>query len=139
VSVICRKRYETDGTSRSRKWVEEEGEIFRKGQALLSEKELESEFAGEQLRIEVLLRVNDFLSDLTKNLQLLEAEVERPQPRQFDTQGNQGPGLGVGGEPEDEAVKELNESMRSLASPVELNSPRSPSGRKGATATGGEP
>jgi hypothetical protein len=34
-------------------WVEEEGEIFRKGQALLEPEDLESEFAGEQLRIEV--------------------------------------------------------------------------------------
>jgi protein phosphatase 1 regulatory subunit 37 len=33
--------------------VEEEGEIFRKGQALLGPDELEGEFAGEQLRIEV--------------------------------------------------------------------------------------
>jgi protein phosphatase 1 regulatory subunit 37 len=35
---------------RSRSWVEEEGEVFRKGQALLSEEEMESEYAGEELR-----------------------------------------------------------------------------------------
>ena len=39
--------------TRSRAWVEEEGEIFRKGQALLGPEELEGEFAGEELRIEV--------------------------------------------------------------------------------------
>ncbi len=38
-------------------WVEEEGEIFRKGQALLGDEELESEFAGEQLRIEVKKKI----------------------------------------------------------------------------------
>ena len=30
--------------------MEEEGEIFRKGQALLSAEEMESEYAGEELR-----------------------------------------------------------------------------------------
>lgn len=35
---------------RSRILLEEEGEIFRKGQALLSEAEMESEYAGEELR-----------------------------------------------------------------------------------------
>jgi len=53
-------------TERSRMWVEEEGEIFRKGQALLEPADLESEYAGEQLRIE-----------------LLEAQVERPPQRQI--------------------------------------------------------
>jgi len=38
-------------------WVEEEGEIFRKGQALLEPEDLESEYAGEQLRIEVSLAI----------------------------------------------------------------------------------
>lgn len=35
---------------RSRYLLEEEGEIFRKGQALLGEAEMESEYAGEELR-----------------------------------------------------------------------------------------
>lgn len=33
--------------------VEEEGEVFRKGQALLGPEEMEGEYAGEELRIEV--------------------------------------------------------------------------------------
>ncbi|KXN91582.1 Protein phosphatase 1 regulatory subunit 37 [Leucoagaricus sp. SymC.cos] len=51
-------------TERSRSWVEEEGEIFRKGNVLLGPEELEGEYAGEELRKE-----------------LLEAMVERPPPR----------------------------------------------------------
>ncbi|KAH9050180.1 hypothetical protein EDB84DRAFT_1449558 [Lactarius hengduanensis] len=51
-------------TDRSRSWVAEEGEIFRKGNKLLGPEEMEGEFAGEELRIE-----------------LLEAQVERPPPR----------------------------------------------------------
>lgn len=48
----------------SRSWVAEEGEVFRKGQILLTEEEMEGDYAGEELRVE-----------------LLEAEVERPPPR----------------------------------------------------------
>jgi hypothetical protein len=51
-------------TDRSRSWVAEEGEIFRKGYKLLGPEEMEGEYAGEELRIE-----------------LLEAQVERPPPR----------------------------------------------------------
>lgn len=51
---------------RSRYLLEEEGEIFRKGQALLSEAEMESEYAGEELR-----------------QGLLEAQLERPPARQL--------------------------------------------------------
>ncbi|KAI9512011.1 hypothetical protein F5148DRAFT_1166859 [Russula earlei] len=51
-------------TDRSRSWVAEEGEIFRKGNKLLGPEEMEGEYAGEELRIE-----------------LLEALVERPPPR----------------------------------------------------------
>ncbi|KAJ6476681.1 hypothetical protein C8R47DRAFT_1178834 [Mycena vitilis] len=51
-------------TDRSRSWVEEEGEVFRKGTALLTEEEMDGEYAGEDLRKE-----------------LLEAMVERPPPR----------------------------------------------------------
>ncbi|KAI9455533.1 histidine phosphatase superfamily-domain-containing protein [Boletus coccyginus] len=49
---------------RSKSWVEEEGEIFRKGTVLLGPEEMEGEYAGEDLRRE-----------------LLEAMVERPPPR----------------------------------------------------------
>ncbi|KIM43835.1 hypothetical protein M413DRAFT_18150 [Hebeloma cylindrosporum] len=51
-------------TDRSRIWVEEEGEVFRKGTVLLGPAEMEGEYAGEELRKE-----------------LLEAMVERPPPR----------------------------------------------------------
>ncbi|KAF9444503.1 RNI-like protein [Macrolepiota fuliginosa MF-IS2] len=67
-------------TERSRSWVEEEGEIFRKGNILLGPEELEGEYAGEELRKE-----------------LLEAMVERPPPRpihdEFGVDGFLGPGL----------------------------------------------
>ncbi|KAF7303918.1 hypothetical protein MIND_00622300 [Mycena indigotica] len=51
-------------TNRSRSWVEEEGEVFRKGNVLLGPEEMEGEYAGDELRKE-----------------LLEAMVERPPPR----------------------------------------------------------
>ncbi|KAG5637415.1 hypothetical protein H0H81_004673 [Sphagnurus paluster] len=51
---------------RSRSWVAEEGEVFRKGTVLLGPEEMEGEYAGEDLRKE-----------------LLEAMVERPPPRPF--------------------------------------------------------
>ncbi|KIY47737.1 RNI-like protein, partial [Fistulina hepatica ATCC 64428] len=51
----------------SRSWVEEEGEVFRKGTVLLGPDEMEGEYAGEELRRE-----------------LLEAMVERPPPRPLD-------------------------------------------------------
>lgn len=57
-------------SSRSRIWVEEEGEVFRKGVALLTQDKMENElgdFAGDDLRIE-----------------LLETEVERPPARILD-------------------------------------------------------
>ena len=40
-------------TVRSRSWVEEEGEVFRKGTVLLGPEEMEGEYAGEELRREV--------------------------------------------------------------------------------------
>ncbi|TFY76241.1 hypothetical protein EWM64_g7771 [Hericium alpestre] len=55
---------ERSPTDRSRRWVAEEGEVFRKGTKLLTPEEMEGEYAGEDLRIE-----------------LLEAMVERPPPR----------------------------------------------------------
>lgn len=58
---------ESEQTTRSKSWVEEEGEVFRKGNALLGPDELEGEYAGEELRRE-----------------LLDAMVERPPPRPLD-------------------------------------------------------
>ncbi|KAI0321438.1 hypothetical protein OF83DRAFT_1051221 [Amylostereum chailletii] len=55
---------------RSRNWVAEEGEVFRRGNKLLGPEEMEGEFDGEELRIE-----------------LLEAEVARPPPRLVDEFG----------------------------------------------------
>ncbi|KAF8129472.1 hypothetical protein EV363DRAFT_1219973 [Boletus edulis] len=54
----------TSPIDRSKSWVEEEGEIFRKGTVLLGPEEMEGEYAGEDLRRE-----------------LLEAMVERAPPR----------------------------------------------------------
>ena len=41
--------------NRSRIWVEEEGEVFRKGTQLLRPEDLEGDYAGEELRKEVCL------------------------------------------------------------------------------------
>ncbi|PIL27549.1 hypothetical protein GSI_10700 [Ganoderma sinense ZZ0214-1] len=57
-------------TDLSRRLVEEEGEVFRKGAVLLTTEEMESEYDGEELRKE-----------------LLEAMVERPPPRLVDEYG----------------------------------------------------
>ncbi|KAI1798170.1 RNI-like protein [Ganoderma leucocontextum] len=57
-------------TDLSRRLVEEEGEVFRKGAVLLTTEEMESEYDGEELRKE-----------------LLEAMVERPPPRMVDEYG----------------------------------------------------
>jgi len=54
----------TSPTDRSKSWVAEEGEVFRKGAVLLGPEEMEGEYPGEELRRE-----------------LLEAMVERPPPR----------------------------------------------------------
>lgn len=54
----------TSPTDRSKSWVAEEGEIFRKGAVLLGPEEMEGDHAGEDLRRE-----------------LLEAMVERAPPR----------------------------------------------------------
>ncbi|KAJ4500181.1 hypothetical protein C8R41DRAFT_531304 [Lentinula lateritia] len=55
---------EAEAGVRSRSWVAEEGEVFRKGNVLLGPEEMEGEYDGEELRRE-----------------LLEAMVERPAPR----------------------------------------------------------
>lgn len=39
--------------ARSKVMVEEEGEVFRKGNVLLGPEEMEGEYDGEELRIEV--------------------------------------------------------------------------------------
>ena len=75
--------------NRSRSWVAEEGEVFRKGTVLLGPAEMEGEYAGEELRKEVgvfltipkpqiILILTIFFFLLSK---LLEAMVERPPPR----------------------------------------------------------
>jgi hypothetical protein len=46
---------------RSRSWVEEEGEVFRKGNVLLGPEEMEGEYDGEELRQEVRLSSRSFL------------------------------------------------------------------------------
>jgi hypothetical protein len=46
---------------RSRSWVEEEGEVFRKGNVLLGPEEMEGEYDGEELRQEVRLFSLSFL------------------------------------------------------------------------------
>ena len=43
-----------EGFDRSRSWIEEEGEVFRRGTILLGPEEMEGEYAGEELRKEVL-------------------------------------------------------------------------------------
>ena len=45
------------GTCRSRSWVAEEGEVFRKGAVLLTPEEMETEYDSEELRKEVSLRL----------------------------------------------------------------------------------
>ena len=70
---------------RSKSWVEEEGEIFRKGAVLLGPEEMEGEYAGEELRREVRLGPCPCLYPSQSHhpliAQLLEAMVERPPPR----------------------------------------------------------
>ncbi|KIJ49254.1 hypothetical protein M422DRAFT_247057 [Sphaerobolus stellatus SS14] len=72
--LVAMKRTEADvglNLVRSRVWVEEEGEIFRKGQALLSEEQMESEYAGEELRQGLLV-----------------TELQRPPPRHLDPESD---------------------------------------------------
>lgn len=54
--------------------------MFRKGQKLLTEEEMEGDYAGDELRVEVRVFDTDVGTSLIP-LQLLEAEVERPPPR----------------------------------------------------------
>jgi len=84
---------------RSRSWVEEEGEVFRKGAVLLGPEELEGDYAGEELRQE-----------------LLQAEVERPPPRPI---GQEEYGFA------DDIVND--DHMRTPTSPMPPSSPVPPS------------
>lgn len=63
--------------------VEEEGEVFRKSNVLLGPEDLEGEYDGEELRIEVCswLHVAFRKPDQNVPSQLLETDVERPPPR----------------------------------------------------------
>ncbi|EJF63717.1 RNI-like protein [Dichomitus squalens LYAD-421 SS1] len=61
-------------TDLSRRLVEEEGEVFRKGAVLLTTEDMEGEYDSEELRKE-----------------LLEAMVERPPPRMVDEYGAEVP------------------------------------------------
>ncbi|KAJ3888987.1 hypothetical protein GG344DRAFT_67487 [Lentinula edodes] len=69
---------EAEAGVRSRSWVAEEGEVFRKGNVLLGPEEMEGEYDGEELRRE-----------------LLEAMVERPAPRslRIDDPDDYGPSI----------------------------------------------
>lgn len=79
---------------RSRSWVAEEGEVFRKGTVLLGPEELEGEYDGEELRKEVrhrgLFSLFKLYTHLIPRKQLLEAMVERPPPRTIDEFGMDG-------------------------------------------------
>ncbi|TFK65923.1 RNI-like protein [Pluteus cervinus] len=99
---------------RSRSWVEEEGEVFRKGQVLLGPEEMEGEYAGEELRKE-----------------LLEAMVERAPPRPItDEFGLEIPDNGRFGEDQedDDTVTPLVTSPVLPTSPTLFTSNASPHG-----------
>ncbi|KAL5504946.1 hypothetical protein ACEPAH_7609 [Sanghuangporus vaninii] len=90
-------------TDLSKVMVEEEGEVFRKGTVLLGPDEMEGEYDGEELRIE-----------------LLEAEVQRPPPRalNLDEFGMELPPLPASPSTPNDAEK--------MFSPTGLLSPTSP-------------
>ncbi|KLO15169.1 RNI-like protein [Schizopora paradoxa] len=108
-------------TDLSKVWVEEEGEVFRKGNALLGPEELEGEYDGEELRIE-----------------LLEAEVERPPPRSISVDDEfisdlpplpMSPALdgeaaaSLGGSPTKQANELSSPTVESITSPLTPISP----------------
>jgi protein phosphatase 1 regulatory subunit 37 len=70
-----------DQTTRSRSWVEEEGEVFRKGTRLLGPEEMEGDYDGDELRVEVRATLIPAVTAAELTCQLLETEVERPPPR----------------------------------------------------------
>ncbi|KAF8154473.1 hypothetical protein B0H34DRAFT_660189 [Crassisporium funariophilum] len=90
-------------TDRSRIWVEEEGEVFRKGTVLLGPAEMEGEYAGEELRKE-----------------LLEAMVERPPPRPLGDEFGMEMISGMG----DPNLPERPSSLQPASSPVVSESPK---------------
>lgn len=56
--------------NRSRSWVAEEGEVFRKGTVLLGPAEMEGEYAGEELRKEVSFKISETLESRKSELVL---------------------------------------------------------------------
>jgi protein phosphatase 1 regulatory subunit 37 len=71
---------------RSRTWVAEEGEVFRKGQALLGPEELEGDYDSEDLRQQVRACVPPRIQRAHPG-QLLDAEIDRPPPRPIVDEG----------------------------------------------------
>ncbi|KAJ7869037.1 hypothetical protein B0H13DRAFT_2063520, partial [Mycena leptocephala] len=98
-------------TDRSRSWVEEEGEVFRKGTALLGPEEMDGEYAGEDLRRE-----------------LLEALVERPPPRLLTDQF----GIEI---PQEPPQQQDPPASPQPASPVVDKSPPRPYVRRSSSAS----
>ncbi|KAJ3539631.1 hypothetical protein NM688_g6337 [Phlebia brevispora] len=100
-------------TDRSRSWVAEEGEVFRKGAVLLTAEEMEGEYDSEELRKE-----------------LLEAMVERPPPRMlhdgFDDIAGTSPISPVASPVEQKKPPPRPYIRRSRSSENSVNSPRSP-------------
>jgi hypothetical protein len=70
-----------DQTTRSRGWVEEEGEVFRKATRLLGPEEMEDDYDGDELRVEVRATLLPAVTNADTARQLLETGVERPPPR----------------------------------------------------------
>ncbi|KAI6100340.1 hypothetical protein F5141DRAFT_1141856 [Pisolithus sp. B1] len=128
-------------TDRSKSWVEEEGEIFRKGAVLLGPEEMEGEYAGEELRRE-----------------LLEAMVERPPPRSIvDDFGmdlslspvisEEPPRSPIAEEPQSQKLppqpylsrnrSTSSNSVHTLTSPTSESNPRTPTSPTGPLSPGG--
>ncbi|KAF7324495.1 hypothetical protein MKEN_00490200 [Mycena kentingensis (nom. inval.)] len=100
--------------NRSRSWVEEEGEVFRKGNVLLGPEEMEGEYAGDELRKE-----------------LLEAMVERPPPRPLTLTDSFGMELPADEQPQSSAPAEDDQppppaSPKPAPSPATEKSPPRP-------------
>ncbi|PPR00680.1 hypothetical protein CVT24_000968 [Panaeolus cyanescens] len=96
----------TSPTDRSRSWVAEEGEVFRKGTVLLGPEEMEGEYAGEELRKE-----------------LLEAMVERPPPRPL-TDGYEFDMMGPLGDPVPDRSPNRSPNIPPAPSPTVNDTPK---------------
>ncbi|KZT70603.1 RNI-like protein [Daedalea quercina L-15889] len=82
-------------TDMSRSWVEEEGEVFRKGTVLLGPEEMEGDYDSEELRRELLdamverppprAVLDDFGAEIAPDLPLAPAspQLEKPPPRPY--------------------------------------------------------